>query len=374
MERRAEQAVGAGALSASAATIETDALVIGAGPVGLFQVFQLGLLEISCQVVDALPHAGGQCAQLYGDKPIYDIPGLPATTGQGLTDALLNQVAPFHPALHLGQQVTTMAREDDGRMRFGTSAGTGFLTKVAIIAGGVGAFMPKRIALEGLARYEGTQVRYHPEQLDGLEDRHVVLVGGNDAVLDAATALATRSPGQEKPASITVLHRRDAFQAEDALVARMRKQCDAGALRLLIGQIAGCSGDDGALRGLEVLAPDGGATKLQADTVLAWLGISPRLGPIADWGLQLERKQVPVDTERFETRQPGVFAVGDINTYPGKKKLIVCGFHEATLAAWGARTIVHPDRPAQLQYTTTSTRLHELLGVAPVAANRPSWR
>ncbi|GAC1354320.1 MAG: NAD(P)/FAD-dependent oxidoreductase [Variovorax sp.] len=334
---------------------------------GLFQVFQLGLLEISCHVVDVLPCAGGQCLQLYADKPIYDIPGTPATTGRALVASLLAQAAPFRPHFHLGQQVETLVREPDGRLRLGTSAGTRFLARTVIIAAGVGAFQPKRIALAGIERFEGSQLLDHPAALEGLQGRHVVVNGGDDTALEAAISLAGHG-GAACPASVTLLYRRDAFQAEDATVARMRALCEAQSLRLVIGQIAGIVEDaDGRLTQLLVETPKATAVTLPVDTVLAYLGISPRLGPIADWGLALERKQVPVDTERFQTCEPGVFAVGDINTYPGKKKLILCGFHEATLAAWGVAGIVFPERRPLLQYTTTSTRLHELLGVSPSA-------
>ncbi len=341
------------------APIETDALVIGAGPVGLFQVFQLGILEVSCHLVDALPYAGGQCIELYPDKPIYDIPGTPATSGRALVASLLEQIAPFHPQFHFGQLVSTVARVPDGRLRVGTSTGAVFIAKTVIVAGGVGAFQPKRVAVEGIERFEGTQLVYHPEHLGAFAGKQVIVNGGDDAALEAAMALAEHAGG-----SITLVHRRDGFQADPATVARMRALCDTGAMRFVVGQLTGFTEAGGTLQSLQITRPDASTANLEGEVVLAFLGISPRLGPIADWGLDLQRKQVPVDTERFQTREAGVFAVGDINTYPGKKKLIVCGFHEATLAAWGALSIAYPQRRALLQYTTTSTRLHELLGVA----------
>ncbi|MET0543307.1 MAG: NAD(P)/FAD-dependent oxidoreductase [Variovorax sp.] len=352
MEGRDRQGRGAGALSAAANTIETDALVVGAGPVGLFQAFQLGLLEISCHIVDALPSAGGQCVALYGGKPIYDIPGTPVTTGAGLAEALLQQVAPFKPQFHFGEQVATLAREPDGRMRLTTSGHTTFIAKTVFIAAGVGAFMPKRILVDGFARFEGTRLFYHPEALERFAGQAVVVNGGDDAALETALALTAIAK------QVTLLHRRDGFQADEALVARMRAQVADGRLQFVVGQPVGLDETH-----LQVTLPDGQTVEREVDALVACLGISPRLGPIADWGLELERKQVPVDTERFETREPGVFAVGDINTYPGKKKLIVCGFHEATLAAWAATAIVFPGKSVPLQYTTTSTRLHALLGV-----------
>ena len=345
------------------ASIETDALVIGAGPVGLFQVFQLGILEVSCHIVDALPYPGGQCIELYPDKPIYDIPGTPVTTGRGLVASLLEQVAPFHPQFHLGQLVSTMEREADGRFRLVTSTGTIFIARTVIVAGGVGAFQPKRIAVQGIERFEGTQLVYHPERLDAFAGKQVVINGGDDTALEAAIALAERVAG-----NVTLVHRRDGFQADQTNVTRMRELCDAGAMHFVVGQITSFVEADGTLESVQITRPDTSTVTLVVGAVLAFLGVSPRLGPIADWGLDLVRKQVPVDTERFQTCEAGIFAVGDINTYPGKKKLIVCGFHEATLAAWGVLAIAQPERRLLLQYTTTSTRLHELLGVGPVSA------
>jgi len=336
------------------APIETDALIIGAGPIGLFQAFQLGLLEISCHIVDKLPHAGGQCAELYGSKPLYDIPGTPATTGQGLVDALLAQVAPFRPTMHLGEQIATLAREPDGRWRLGTDRGSEFLAKTVFIAAGVGAFVPRRVTVEGIEAFEGSKLFYHPSDLGRFAGQSVVVQGGDDAALDTALALVGQA------AHVTLLHRRDGFQADPARVAALRAHVADGTLSFVVGQPSGFDGDE-----LEVTLPDTRIVSRPIDALIACLGISPRLGPISEWGLELERKQVPVDTEKFETRAPGVFAVGDINTYPGKRKLIVCGFHEATLAAWGAAAIVFPGKAIPLQYTTTSTRLHQLLGVAP---------
>ncbi|WP_431112390.1 NAD(P)/FAD-dependent oxidoreductase [Variovorax paradoxus] len=344
---------------AGAAPVETDALIIGAGPVGLFQAFQLGLLEISCHIVDALPAAGGQCVALYGDKPIYDIPGTPATSGRDLAQSLLKQVAPFKPQFHFGEQVATLARQADERLLLTTSAGKAFLAKTVFIAAGVGAFVPKRIAVEGIAQFEGSSVFYHPDSLDRFAGQTVVVNGGDDIALQTAIALAAIAR------QVTLVHRRDGFQADEGLVASMRALVAEGKLAFKVGQPTAFDGKQ-----LQITTPDATTVDLPLDALVACLGISPRLGPIADWGLELERKQVPVDTEKYETRERGVFAVGDINTYPGKKKLIVCGFHEATLAAWGAAALVFPGKAIPLQYTTTSTRLHELLGVAGSATSR----
>lgn len=338
------------------APLPTDALIIGAGPVGLFQAFQLGLLEIGCHIVDALPHAGGQCVELYGDKPIYDIPGTPATTGRALADSLLRQIAPFKVPMHLGTQVQTLAREADGRWRAGTASGQTFLARTVFIAAGVGAFVPRKMSLQGMDAFEGRQLFYHPSDLRAFAGQRVVVHGGEEAAVDAALGLV------DIAREVLLLHRRDAFRGDDATVARLRAQIDAGAIRLVIGQPHAFDG-----RTLSVTTPEDQALSLALDALVVCQGISPRLGPLADWGLALERKQIPVDSARFQTAEPGLFAVGDINTYPGKRKLIVCGFHEATLAAWAAAEIVFDGKVPPLQYTTTSTRLHELLGVAKPA-------
>ena len=336
----------------TADVIHTDALIIGAGPIGLFQAFQLGLLEISSHIVDTLPHPGGQCVALYGDKPIYDIPGTPVTTGRALVASLLQQVAPFQPTMHLGEQVTTLARQDDGLLRLGTTAGKTVVARTVFIAAGVGAFVPRRLALADAEHFEGTRLFYHPESLTGFADQAVVVNGGDDTALSTAIALSRFAR------QVTLMHRRDGFQADPALVAEMRDLVATGHLAFVVGQPTGLDTTH-----VHVGLPDESTQSIPADALVACLGISPRLGPIADWGLALQRKQLPVDTEKFQTTEPGIFAVGDINTYPGKRKLILCGFHEATLAAWAATAIVVPGKAIPLQYTTTSSRLHTLLGV-----------
>lgn len=348
----------------------TDALVIGAGPAGLFQVFQLGLLEIDCHVVDTLSAAGGQCIELYPDKPIYDIPAVPVCTGRELVERLLVQIAPMAPTFHLSQQVTAITTQPDGRFEVCTSKGTRFVARTIVIAGGVGSFLPRQLVLDGIERHLGQQVFHSGETLPSTAGRHVVVLGDDDAALGCALALADdhrevsdATAMTQRPASVTLLHRRDAFRAEPATVERLRAACAAGRMRFIAGQVTALESSDGTLTGLTVTAADGSAQSLRTDVLAVLWGLSPRLGPIADWGLQIERKQLVVNTETFETSVPGIFAVGDVNTYPGKKKLIVCGFHEATLAAYGAAARVRPERPVQLQYTTTSTRLHQLLGV-----------
>ena len=342
--------------------IPTDALVIGAGPTGLFQVFQLGLLEIRCHVVDSLPAPGGQCIELYPDKPIYDIPAVPVCTGRELVDRLLAQIAPMQPTFHLAQQVSTVAAQADGRFEVTTTAGIRFLARTVFIAGGVGSFVPRHVKVEGIDRFFGRQVFHTGDTVASTAGRQVVVLGDDDVALEAALSLADLQA--DRPAGVTLMHRRDAFTAAPVTVDRMRAACAAGRMRFVAAQAIGFEADGDTLTHLTVAGADGATLPLPADLLIVLWGVSPKLGPIADWGAQLERKQVVVDTEKFETTVPHLFAVGDVNTYPGKKKLIVCGFHEATLAAYAAAGYVYPDRPVQVQYTTTSTRLHRLLGVA----------
>jgi thioredoxin reductase (NADPH) len=343
---------------------EVDAVVIGAGPVGLFQVFELGLLGIHAHVIDSLPEPGGQCVELYADKPIYDIPGTQVCTGRELIARLLAQAAPFAATFHLGQQVDTLARQPDGRFALGTSAGVQLLAKVVVIAGGVGSFQPRRLKLDGIGVFEGRQLFYTaPVDEAPTRGRRVLVIGDDDAALEIAIRLA--QPGAARAASVTLMHRRDEFRATPALVAEVMRLRVDGRIGFVAAQPAGFEQRDGRLTTLQLLASDGTTHAVELDTVLALTGLSPRLGPIAGWGLALERKQLVVDTATFATSEPGIFAVGDVNTYPGKKKLILCGFHEAALAAFGAAAHLRPGEPVHLEYTTTSTRLHRALGVAP---------
>ena len=343
--------------------LETDAVVIGAGPAGLFQVFELGLLEIRAHVIDTLPMPGGQCIELYPDKPIYDIPGLPFCTGRELTERLLQQIQPFGATFHLNQEVASVQRQADQRFLVQTSQGTRLLSKTVFIAGGVGAFQPRTLRVPGLERFHDQQVFYRVRDPAAFAGQHLVVMGDDHTALGWAVHFAQDGPQQAR--SVTLLHRRDAFRAAPATVERMRELCESGAMRFVAGQIVGFEETQGTLTHLQVMGPDDRTQAVPVDSLLPFLGLSPKLGPIAQWGLALERKQLVVDTEKFETSEPGIFAVGDVNTYPGKKKLIVCGFHEATLAAYAACAYVFPDEKVQLQYTTTSPRLHQLLGVTP---------
>ena len=345
--------------------IETDALVIGAGPVGLFQVFQLGLLDITSHIIDALPYPGGQCIELYPDKPIYDIPGTPRCTGRELTANLLRQMAPFGATFHLGQLVSTLEKLPDHRFFVETSKGTQFIAKTIVVAAGLGAFEPKLLRIEGLNRFDTTSVFYRVNNPQQFVDKNIVIVGGEDTALEWAAHFAADGP--EKAKSVTLVHRRDVFQAEPALVAKVKALAGNHTLRFLVGQVTGFEAKNDQrsdqLTAVHITDVDGHIQTVRLDALLVFLGVSPKLGPVAQWGLDMERKQLLVDTEKFSTTQEGIFAVGDINTYPGKKKLILSGFHEAALAAFGAASLIFPDKKIMLQYTTTSPRLHQLLGV-----------
>jgi thioredoxin reductase (NADPH) len=340
------------------APLEIDALVIGAGPVGLFQVFQLGLQGIHAHVVDALPHAGGQCVELYADKPIYDVPGLPVCSGRELIERLQQQIRPFAPAFHLGQEVSLLQAQPDGRYLVGSSTGPQWLARTVFIAGGVGAFQPKRLRLEGADTLEGRHIHHRLDALD-LGGQRVLVLGGEAPAVAAAVDIA--EAGQA--AGVALLHRKDAFKAPAELLVRLQALRDAGRVQVEVGQPLALQQTDGRLQGLDILDATGATRTLATHHLLVRLGLSPRLGAIADWGLALERKLLTVDTARFETSLPGVYAVGDINHYPGKRKLLVSGFHEATLAAFAAAERVFPGQPVHLQYTTTSPKLHERLGV-----------
>ncbi len=342
------------------ATIHTDAVIVGAGPVGLFQAFQLGLQDIRSHIVDALPHVGGQCVELYADKPIYDIPGITVCTGRELVAQLQTQIKPFAPSVHLNQEVTEVTRMDDGNITVRTSTGQHFICKVLIIAAGVGAFQARKLAVEGAAELEGTHVHYRLTDASRFAGQGVVVLGGEETAVAAALKLTLDA---KAPRSVTLMHRRDVFAAEPMLLQAMRDAVASGKLKLQIGQPTALLSTAHQLHAVQVATPDGQTLERPAQHLLAFLGLSPKLGPITNWGLAMERKQLVVNTETFATDVHSIFAVGDINTYPGKKKLILCGFHEATLAAFGAAAIVHPTRKTLLQYTTTSTELHRLLGI-----------
>ena len=336
---------------------QTDAVIIGAGPVGLFQVFELGLLEIKAHVIDSLPEVGGQCIELYPDKPIYDIPAIPVCTGRELTNNLLKQIKPFDAQFHLSQEVSKLEQQADGRFLISTSQDKHFLSKTVFIAAGVGAFQPRTLNLEGIDRFIGKQLFYHAKNPEQFAGKRIVICGGGDAALDWAIHFS------EIAASVTLIHRRDDFKAAPKSIAKIRELCASNQMQLLIGQVTAYEAQDDRLAEITFTNIDGENKQIPLDDLLVFFGLSPKLGPIADWGLNIDRKQICVDTQKFQTSIPGIYAVGDINVYPGKKKLILSGFHEAALAAFAAAEYLNPEKQIPLQYTTTSPKLHKALGV-----------
>jgi thioredoxin reductase (NADPH) len=301
---------------------------------------------------------GGQCVELYPDKPIYDIPALPVCTGQELVNNLLKQIHPFAPTFHLNQEVTVVAKREDGRFDLETSFGTRFITKTIFIAAGVGSFQPRTLKVDGIEAFENRQLFYSVKDPTRFHGKHIVVCGGGDSALDWALDLVGKAE------SVVLLHRRDDFRAAPASITKMHNLCEKLEMQLVIGQVTGIETKDNLLCEIKVTGHDGVTRRLPLDDLLVFYGLSPKLGPIADWSLDIERKQLKVtSTEKFETNIPGIFAVGDINTYPGKKKLILSGFHEAALAAFGAAPYIFPDKKIHMQYTTTSPKLHKILGV-----------
>jgi thioredoxin reductase (NADPH) len=336
--------------------IETDALIVGAGPVGLFQVFELGLLGVKAHILDTMRVPGGQCAELYPDKPIYDIPGIPVCSGEELVENLMEQIEPFDAEFHLGEEVTEVEAIDDNWFRVVTDNGTEFRTKTVFIAGGVGSFQPRRLRFEGIDAFEDKNLFYRVRDPSRFDGKHVVVLGGGDSALDWVVELAP------KCASMTSIHRRDEYRGAQATVNKMMALAANGKVDPIIGQVSGYRSDDDGITAI-VVEVDGEERVIPCDAVLAFYGLAPKLGPIAEWGLDINRKTINVDTEKFETSTPGIYAVGDINFYPGKKKLILSGFHEAALAAFAAKERIEPEKKVRLQYTTTSPLMHERLGV-----------
>jgi thioredoxin reductase (NADPH) len=338
-------------------TIKTDVLIIGAGPCGLFAVFELGLLDMKVHLIDILDKLGGQCAELYPEKPIYDIPGIPMVTGQGLTDSLMEQIKPFNPTFHLNEMVESIEKIGDPLFRVTTDAGQVFESKVVVISAGGGSFQPKRPPVPGIEAYEGASVFYAVRKMEQFRGKDLLIVGGGDSALDWTLNL------QPIARRVTLLHRRDDFRAAPHSVEQMRALVAAGKMDLKLGQVTGLEGADGMLSGALVKGNDNETTKVDCNTILPFFGLTMKLGPIAKWGVKLENNLVPVDTEAFETNVPGIFAIGDINTYPGKLKLILSGFHEGALMAQKAHRYVYPDKRLVFQYTTSSSSLQKKLGV-----------
>jgi thioredoxin reductase (NADPH) len=338
-------------------TIKTDVVIIGAGPVGLFAVFELGLLDIKCHLIDILDKVGGQCAELYPEKPIYDIPGFPIVTAQGLVDGLMAQSKPFSPAIHLNEMVESIEKIGDPLFRVTTDAGQVFEAKVVVISAGGGSFQPKRPPVPGIEAYEGTSVFYAVRKMEQFRDKDLLIVGGGDSALDWTLNL---HPIAKR---VTLLHRRDDFRAAPHSVEQMRALVAAGKMDLKIGQVTALEGEGGKLSGAQVKGTDNAMSRVDCNTILPFFGLTMKLGPVANWGVTLENNLIPVETASFETNVPGIFAIGDINTYPGKLKLILSGFHEGALMAQKAHRYVYPDKRLVFQYTTSSSSLQKKLGV-----------
>jgi len=341
-------------------TIQTDALIVGAGPCGLFQVFELGLLDIRAHLVDALRAPGGQCSELYPDKPIYDIPAIPVLNAQDLVDALMKQIEPFDPVFHLGEEVTVVQPLAEGEgFHVETGAGTVFQAGALFLAGGVGSFQPRKLRLDGAEAMEGKQLHYRIKDSSRFDGKRLLILGGGDSALDWALELS------EKAESVTLAHRREEYRAAPASVAQFKQRVAKGSAKLVENACAKrLHLDQGALQAVTLAVKDVEQEPMEVDELLVFFGLAPKLGPIADWGLDLNRKTVNVDPEKFQTSVPGIFAIGDICHYPGKKKLILSGFHEAALAAFAAKERLNPGKKVHLQYTTTSPVMHKRLGLA----------
>ena len=337
--------------------IQTDAVIVGAGPVGLFQVFELGLLDLKAELIDSLPQVGGQCAELYPEKPIYDIPAYPIIGAQELIDKLMEQIKPFNPGFHLGQQVERFEKREDGRFTVVTSKGTEFDAGAVIIAAGLGSFLPRRLKAKGLEAVNPEHIHYKITNREHFRGKRLLILGGGDSALDWTMDLADIAE------SITLIHRRAEYRGAPASVAKVKALAEAGKLSERQGLIMQAFAENGRLAGLEIMDLERNKSVVEGEEALVFWGLAPDLGPIADWALALEKKQIEVDTEKFQTSIEGVFAIGDINTYPGKKKLILSGFHEAALAAFAVQKYLHPDQRQFLQYTTTSPIMHKRLGV-----------
>lgn len=346
-----------GYISFMSTVIKTDVVVIGAGPCGLFCAFELGLLDMRCHFIDILDRPGGQCAELYPEKPIYDIPAWPTITGQELTDRLMEQIAPFKPEFHYSQMAEKLEKTAEGNWRVTTDLGTVLEGKCIVIAAGGGSFMPKKPPIDGIDAYEGTSVFYAVREMEKFRDKDLIIVGGGDSALDWTIAL------EQVAKSVTLIHRRDQFRAHADSVNKMEALRDAGRIGFKVGQIKELHGDNGQLSAVGVLGADKTIETLNCDMVLPFFGLTMKLGPIANFGLNLHENLVPVDTEKFETSEPGIFAVGDINTYPGKLKLILSGFHEAALMSRQAFRYCKPDAKLKFEYTTSSSSLQTKLDV-----------
>jgi len=338
---------------------KTDVVIVGAGPCGLFQVFELGLLGLKAEIIDSIRQPGGQCTELYPDKPIYDIPAIPVCSGEELTEALLKQIEPFDCGMHLGEEVTVVRRNDDDSFHVETNAGNQFQARAVVIAGGVGSFQPRQLRVPEAEEFAGKSLHYRVQDPKRFAGKKLVILGGGDSALDWVLELV------DVAEHITLVHRRDEYRAVPASVDKMRQLVTDGKMDVIESAKATViEGHDGVVKSITIQPKEGEAVVVAADHVLVFFGLAPKLGPIAEWGLDINRKTINVDTEKFETSEPGIYAVGDINFYPGKKKLILCGFHEAALAAFAIKQRIEPDKKVHVQYTTTSPIMHKRLGIS----------
>ena len=336
---------------------KTDVLIVGAGPAGLFAVFELGLLDLKAHLVDILDRPGGQCTELYPEKPIYDIPGLPIVTGQELTDRLMEQIKAFGPSFSLGQMAVKLNKTPNGNWQLMTDMDTVIEAPVIVIAAGGGSFQPKKPPIAGIDAYEGTSVHYAVRKIEAFRDRDLVIAGGGDSALDWVLNL------QPVAKSVTLVHHRDGFRAAPDSVNKMKALVAQSKVTFHIASITSLEGENGKLSAVNLKGQDG-TQRVACDSLLPFFGLTMKLGPVAEFGLNLHENLIPVDTEKFETGTPRIFAIGDINTYPGKLKLILSAFHEAALMSQQAFRYVHPDAKLRFQYTTSSTSLQKKLGVA----------
>ena len=326
--------------------ITTDIAIIGAGPTGMFAVFEAGLLKMHCHLIDSLPQAGGQLSEIYPQKPIYDIPGYPTVNAQELVDKLSAQIAPFHPGYTLGERVETLQKQDDGSWLTGTNEGTVISSKVVVIAGGLGCFEPRKPEVDRLAAFEGKGVLYAVRNPEAFRDRHIVIAGGGDSALDWTIFLA----GIAK--RVTLVHRGDTFRGSPDAAEKVAELASTGAIDLLLKSRVVALDGTGHLEQLSITDHTNKTVVLQADNFIPLFGLSPKLGPIEDWGLNIDKAAIAVNTVDYSTNIAGIYAIGDINTYPGKLKLILCGFHEAALMAQGAFRHVYPNQRLTFKYTT----------------------
>ncbi len=339
--------------------IKTDVVIIGTGPIGLFQTFELGLHGLQCHLIDALPEPGGQCIELYPDKPIYDIPAIKECTGEELVQRLMDQSAPFNPVYHLDQTVDALEKRGEQDFLVSTSKGQQFECRAVIVAAGAGSFTPVRVRVPDIDQFEGGQLLYRVRDPKQFAGKRIIILGGGDSALDWALSLV------DIASELVVVNRTERFRAVESTVEKVQALATEGRLELLLGAAKSFTEEGGILKSLtfEMRDEEKSMRTIELDNLLVFFGLSPKLGPIEDWGLDLERKAISISTETFETSVPGIYAVGDINTYVGKKKLILSGFHEAALAGYAIKQAFNPDQKVSVQYTSTAPSLHEKLGV-----------